>query len=141
MYWWLYFLLVVSISVSSSVAVGFMGFVMGAVLVFSAFGSAGIGPGLLSLVLWLLFGHFWGLPPLIGLLSTWELWKPNEALAGLVIQVLLFLGALWAFQAAGLGDLTILFVVFSAINGFLMAPAMIQEKKDEVKKLQADNSD
>ena len=90
---------------------------------------------------WLLFGHFWGLPPLIGLLSTWELWKPNEALAGLVIQILLFLGALWAFQAAGLGDLTILFVVFSAINGVMMAPAMIQEKKDEVKKLEADNSD
>ena len=120
---------------------GFIQIAMGTFLVGSAFGSAGIGPGLLSLVLWLLFGHFLGLPPLIGLLSTWELWKPNQALAGLAIQVLLFIGALWAFQAAGLGDLTILFVVFSAINGVLMAPAMIQEKKDEVKKLEADNSD
>ena len=126
---------------NSSVAVGFMGFVMGAVLVFSAFSSAGIGPGFLSFVLWLLFGHFWGLPPLIGLLATWELWRPNEALAGLVIQVLLFVGALWAFEAAGIGDLMILFVVFSAINGVLMAPAMMQEKRDEAKKLQADDSD
>ena len=120
---------------------GFIGFLGGTVLVASAFSIGGIGPALLALVLWILFGFFLGLPPLVGLLSTWGLWKPSEAFTGLIVQAVLFVGALWAFEAAGLGDLKILFVVFSAINGVLMAPAMMKEKRDEVKKLQADDSD
>ena len=85
--------------------------------------------------------YFLGLPPLIGLFSTWGLWKPNEALAGLFVQALLWVGALWAFEASGLGDLKILFTIFCAINGVLMAPAMIKEKQDEVNEPQSENSD
>ena len=120
---------------------GLIGYAMGAALVAGAFGTAGIGPAVLALVLWILFGYFLGLPPLIGLFSTWWLWKPNEALAGLFVQALLWVGALWAFEASGLGELKILFTIFCAINGFLMAPAMIQEKQDEVNKLQSEDSD
>ena len=120
---------------------GCFGFAMGTALVASAFRNAGIGPAFLALVLWILFGHFLGLPPLIGLLSTWELWKPSEALAALFVQALLWVGALWAFEASGLSDLKILFTVFCIINGFSMAPAMIKEKRDEVNKRQVDNSD
>ena len=117
---------------------GFIGYAMGTVLVAGALSSAGIGPAFLALVLWVLFGYFFGLPPLIGLLSTWELWDPKEAIQGFVVQAALFVGALWAFEAAGLGNLTVLFVVFSAIQGVMMAPGMIQEKKDEVKRLQSE---
>ena len=118
---------------------GFIGFLGGTVLVASAFSIGGIGPALLALVLWILFGFFLGLPPLVGLLSTWGLWKPSEAFTGLIVQALLFVGALWAFKAAGLGGLSILFAAFCGINGFLMAPAMIREKQDEVRKLQQED--
>ena len=110
---------------------GFIGFVMGAILVVQAFSIAGVGSAVLSLVLWVLFGFFMGLPPLIGLLFSWALWKPNEAFAGLVVQTLLFVGALWIYEAAGLGDLRVLFAVFCGINGLLMAPAMVKEKQDQ----------
>ena len=120
---------------------GFIGFLGGAVLVASALSIGGIGPAALALVLWILFGFFLGLPPLVGLLSTWELWKPSEAFTGLIVQTLLFVGALWAFEAAGLGELSILFAVFCGINGFLMAPAIIRGKQDEVKKLKSDGKD
>ena len=46
-----------------------------------------------------------------------------------------------AFEAAGLGNLTMWFVVFSAIQGVKMAPGMIQEKQDEVKRLQSEDSE
>lgn len=104
---------------------------MGAFLVAQAFSTAGIGPAVLSLMLWVLFGFFFGLPPLIGLLFSLAYWKPNEAIAGFVVQTLLFVGALWIYEAAGLGDLTVLFVVFCGINGLLMAPAMVKEKQDQ----------
>ena len=120
---------------------GFIGYAMGTVLVAGALSSAGIGPAFLALVLWVLFGYFFGLPPLIGLLSTWELWDPKEAIQGFVVQAALFVGALWAYEAAGLGNWTMWFVVFSAIQGVKMAPSMIQEKQDEVKKLQSEDSD
>ena len=120
---------------------GFIGFVLGTVLVVSAFSTAGIGAAALAFVLWVLFGFFMGLPPLIGLLMTWRYWAPNEALAGLTVQALLFVGAIWIFQAAGLGDLTILFVIFSAINGVMMVPAMVKEKQDQLNKLDSDGSD
>ena len=120
---------------------GFIGFLGGTVLVASAFSIGGIGPAVLALALWILFGFFLGLPPLIGLLSTWGLWKPSEAFTGLIVQALLFVGALRALEAAGLGELSILFAVFCGINGFVMAPAMIKEKQDEVRKLQADRPD
>ena len=112
-----------------------LGFLGGVVLVASAFRIGGIGPAFLALVLWILFGSFLGLPPLVGLVATWRSWKPIEAFAALVVQTLLFVGALWAFKAAGLGDLSILFTVFCTINGFLMAPAMIRERQDQVRKL------
>ena len=51
----------------------------------------------------------------------------------------LFVGALWAYEAAGLGNLTVWFVVFSAIQGVKMAPGMIQEKQDEVNRLQSED--
>ena len=111
---------------------GFIGFLFGAVLVFQAFSIAGVGAAVLSLVLWVLFGFFLGLPPLFSLLFSLGLWKPQEALAGLVIQSLLFVGALWIFEAAGLGDLRVLFAVFCGINGFLMAPAMVKERHDQI---------
>ena len=116
-----------------------IGYAMGAVLVAGAISTAGIGPGFLALVLWFLFGYFFGLPPLIGLLSTLELWDPKEAIQGFVVQVALFVGALWAYEAAGLGNLTVWFVVFSAIQGVKMAPGMIQEKQDEVNRLQSED--
>ena len=111
---------------------GFIGFVMGAILVVQAFSTAGLGPAVLSFVLWVLFGYFLGLPPVIGLLCSWTLWKPNEAFVGLVVQTLLFVGALWIFAAAGLGDLRVLFAVFCGINGFFMAPAMVKERQDQI---------
>jgi len=110
---------------------GFFGFLMGAVLVAQAYSIAGVGAAVLSLVLWVLFGYFLGLPPVIGLLFSWGLWKPSEAFAGFVVQILLFGGALWIFEAAGLVELTVLFVVFSGINGLVMAPAMVKEKQDQ----------
>ena len=111
---------------------GFIGFLLGAVLVAQAFSIAGIGAAILALVLWVLFGSMLGLPPLIGLLFTLGLWKPQEALAGLVVQSLLFVGALWIFEAVGLGDVRVLFAVFCGINGFLMAPAMVKERHDQI---------
>ena len=111
---------------------GFINWIFGTVLFVQALSTSGIGPAVLSLVLWVLFGFFWGLPPLIGLFFSLPYWKPSEAFAGFVVQAALFGGALWIFEAAGLGELTVLFVVFSGINGLLMAPAMVKERQDQI---------
>ena len=52
----------------------FIGFAMGAALVAFAFASNGIGAAIFALLLWVLFGFFYGLPPLIKLLSAWGHW-------------------------------------------------------------------
>ena len=119
----------------------FTGFAMGIALVAMAFVSNGIGPAIFALLLWGLFGFFYGLPPLIDLLSAWGRWRLNEVLPGLFVQIILWVGALWIFEVAGIGDLTIIFVVFCGINGFLMALAKTQEKQYEVKIPQVDYSD
>ena len=113
---------------------------MGTYLVAGAFGTAGIGPGFLALVLWFLFGYFWGLPPLIGLFLTLDLWDRKEVIQCFVVQVALFVGALWAFEAAGLGNWTMWFVIFTAIQGLMMAPGMTQERIKQVKSLQSEDS-
>ena len=119
----------------------FIGFAMGIALMALAFVSNGLGPAIIALLLWVLFGFFCGLPPLIDLLSTWGRWRLNEVVAGLVVQMLLWVGALWIFEAVGIGDLTIIFVVFCGINGFLIVLAKNQEKQYEVKIPQVDYSD
>ena len=119
----------------------FIGFAMGIALVAMALVSNGIGSAIFALLLWVLFGFFCGLPPLIDLLSTWGRWRLNEVIAGSVVQVILWVGALWVFEAVGIGDLTIIFVVFCGINGFLMALAKPQEKQYEIKIPQVDYSD
>ena len=113
---------------------GFITFFMGAFLATKAIVTAGIWPGILSILFWILFGFFLGIPPIIGLLSSWKLWETKEAFTGLAVQVILLAGALWIFEVIGLADLSVWFVAFSAINGFLMAPAMVKEKYEEVQK-------
>ena len=119
----------------------FIGFAMGAALVAFAFASNGIGAAIFALLLWVLFGFFYGLPPLIKLLSAWGYWKLYEVLPGLFIQIILCVGALWIFEAVGIGDLTIIFAVFCGINGFLIALAKTEEKQYGVKIPQVDYSD
>ena len=119
----------------------FIGFAMGTALVALAFASNGIGAAIFALLLWVLFGFFYGLPPLIKLLSAWGHWRLNEVLPSLFIQIILWVGALWILEAVGIGDLTIIFAVFCGINGFLMALAKTEEKQCGVKIPQVDYSD
>ena len=119
----------------------FAGCAMGIVLVALAFFSKGIGPAILALLLWVLFGFFYGLPPLIDLLSAWGRWRLSEALPSVFVQIMLWVGALWIFEAVGIGYLTIIFAFFCGINGFLMAMAKPQEKRYKVKIPQVDYSD
>ena len=119
----------------------FIGFAMGTALVALAFASNGIGAAIFALLLWVLFGFFYGLPPLIKFLSAWGHWRLDEVLPRLSIQIILWVGALLIFEAVGIGDLTVIFVVFCGINGFLMALSKTEEKQYVFKSPQVDYSD
>ena len=83
------------------------------------------------LILWVLFGHFLGLPPCIGVLASYSLWDESEAIGVLIVQSLLWTGSLWLLDKVYSNDLMIYFFLASAVNGLLMAPAMVKEKTDQ----------
>ena len=111
---------------------GFISFVMGAFLVTQAFAATGIGGAALMLLLWVIFGHFLGAPPCIGALASREYWDDDELFGVLFVQGFMFVGLMWFANEAFPNDLGLWLMAASGINGLLMAPAMVKEKKDQI---------
>ena len=111
---------------------GFISFVMGAFLVTQAFGVTGFGGAALMLLLWVTFGHFLGAPPCIGVLASYSLWDEDEAFQVLFVQGFLGMGSTWLLDTVYSNDIMLWFCMASGINGLLMAPAMVKEKKDQI---------
>ena len=105
---------------------------MGAFLVTQAFAATGIGGAALMLLLWVIFGHFLGAPPCIGALASREYWDDDELFGVLFVQGFMFVGLMWFANEAFPNDLGLWLMAASGINGLLMAPAMVKEKKDQI---------
>lgn len=117
---------------SYTALMGFISFVMGAFLVTQAFAATGIGGAALMLLLWVTFGHFLGAPPCIGALASREYWDDDELFGVLFVQGFMFVGLMWVVKDVFPNDLDLWFIEASGINGLLMAPAMVKEKKDQI---------
>ena len=92
---------------------GFISFVMGAFLVTQASAATGIG----------------GAPPRIGALASREYWDDDELFGVLFVQGFMFVGLMWFANEAFPNDLGLWLMAASGINGLLMAPAMVKEKR------------
>ena len=107
----------------------FISFVIGTFLVTQAFAATGIGGAALMLLLWVIFGHFLGAPPCIGALASREYWDDDELFGVLFVQGFMFVGLMWFANEAFPNDLGLWLMAASGINGLLMAPAMVKEKR------------
>ena len=105
---------------------------MGAFLVTQAFAATGIWGAVGMFFLWLTFGYFLGAPPCIGVLASYSLWDEDEAFKVLFVQGFLWVGALWLVSTVYSNDIMHWFGMASGINGLLMAPAMVKERKDQI---------
>ena len=107
----------------------FISFVIGTFLVTQAFAATGIGGAALMLLLWVIFGYFFGAPPCIGALASREYWDDDELFGVLFVQGFMFVGLMWFANEAFPNDLGLWLMAASGINGLLMAPAMVKEKR------------
>ena len=87
----------------------------------------------------LLWGFFWGLPPLIGTMKVSDTFAPGEFWGTVFAQLLLIFLLLKLVEILGVGQILPIIISVGLLTGLMMPASSLRAEREEMKAKSQDN--